>query len=151
MRPRLGWHLLLPAVAGLLLLVFAVPNVAPALRAARAEGVRGTFTAERLTCVQHPGHEQCTWYGRFRGDDRNREVTLYGATRASLRVGQAVTAIDVGRPWRVYPPSGSREWIVVAAVIAGAIVLLLPLATRLLHRRRQPGSVGGRLVGQISG
>lgn len=136
MRPRLGWHLLLPAVAGLLLLVFAVPNLAPALRAARAEGVRGTFTAERLTCVEHPGHEQCTWYGRFHGGDRNREVTLYGATRTSLHTGQAVLAVDVGRPWRVYPPSGSREWIVVVAVIAGALVLLLPLAAHLARRRQ---------------
>ena len=136
MKRRLGWSVVLPALAGLLLLAFAVPNVAPTLRAARAEGVHGTFTASRLACVQHPGHEQCTWYGTFRAPDHDREVTMYGAGRSALRAGQQVPAIDIaGRPWRVYPPSGSREWLVVAAVLAAAIVLLVPLTRHLLRQR----------------
>jgi hypothetical protein len=134
-RRRLNLPVVLPALAGLLLLAFAIPNVAPTLRAARAEGVHGTFTASRLTCVQHPGHEQCTWYGTFRAPERDREVTMYGAGRTTLRPGQRVAAVDVaGRPWRVYPPTGSREWLVVSAVLAAAVVLLVPLASRLLRR-----------------
>jgi hypothetical protein len=135
------WPALLLAGAGLLLLAFAVPNLAPAIRAARDEGVRGTFTAERLACVQHPGHEQCTWYGTFHSPGNTREVTLYGAGRGTVHEGERVPAVDVaGRPLRVYPPSGSREWIVVATVLAVACGLLA-LATRRFSHLSRAGRV----------
>lgn len=135
-RRRLTWHVLLPAVTGLVLLAFAVPNIAPVIRAARADGVRGTFVAERLSCVQHPGHELCTWYGTFQPGERH-DVTMYGAGRGALQIGERVPAVDVARPMRVYPPSGSREWIVVAVVLVAGCLLLVPLARTARRRRRR--------------
>ena len=59
-RPPSSLRRLAATGVGLVLLALAVPNIGPALRAARAEGVPGTFTAETLRCVRHPGHEACT-------------------------------------------------------------------------------------------
>jgi hypothetical protein len=49
---------------GLLLLLVTLPNLGPVVRAGRADGTRGTFTAEELRCIEHPGHEQSSWQGR---------------------------------------------------------------------------------------
>ena len=79
--------------------------------------------------------------------DVERHSTLYGTGRGSLAAGDEVAAVDVGRPGRVYRPSGSREWLVTAGVIAAGAALLLPaafaaVATR--HRRRhEPGPRNG--------
>jgi hypothetical protein len=140
-RPASSFAPLVAAVVGLLLLAVAVPNVGPALRAARADGTPGTFTAERLTCVQHPGHEACTWYGTFRPDDgpTRADVTLYGG-RHGLDEGDRTAAIDTGRSRRVYPPSGSREWIATGLVLVAGLGLLLPAARFAWTRRRpEPG------------
>jgi hypothetical protein len=133
MRPgtsfRAAWVMLLATSAGVLLLLLALPNLDPALRAARGDGVQGTFVARDLRCVQHPGHELCTWYGVFRRDgaaDRSG-VHLYGAGRESLRTGQVVAAIDTGRESRVYPPTGSREWIPTLGLALAGCVLFVPL------------------------
>jgi hypothetical protein len=125
--------------AGVLLLLVTLPNLGPVVRAGRAEGTRGTFTAEELRCVEHPGHEQCSWHGRFRAPGRAAEpgTYLYGAGRGDLRRGESVTAIDVGRPGQVYPPTGSREWMVTAAVVAIGAVLVV-VGARALHPFRRP-------------
>lgn len=149
-------NVVLAAAAGTVLLALALPNVGPALRAARADGVHGTFVAERLSCVQHPGHELCSWYGTFHPDPVDRRastrsatsteesgiaatstapsatgtrtnIALYGSDRDTLRSGQMVRAVDAGRPARVYPPGGSREWIVVAVLLAVGCLLFVPL------------------------
>jgi hypothetical protein len=86
------------------------------------------FTAQRLECVEHPGHEACTWYGRFRTMDgvvRNTDIALYGADRDMLREGQQTQAFDVGRANRVYGPGGSNEWVMTALLLlAGAAALV---------------------------
>jgi hypothetical protein len=120
-------------LAGSLLLLLALPNVVPVIRAARADGVQGTFVAERLSCVGHLGHESCSWSGTFdpHGDGQVRaDVYLYGSDRDALRPGQRVPAVDTGRRARVYPPSGSNEWVVTAGLLAGGFLLLTPLSRR---------------------
>lgn len=122
----------------LYLLYLALPNAGPALRAARLDGTPGVFTAQRLYCVQHPGHESCSWSGEFRSDDgatKRGEVWLYGSSRDSLRVGQQVRAYDIGRANRVYGPGGSREWIPVALMVAVSAVLLAYAFVRPAGRR----------------
>jgi len=127
-RPRRpsSWRAGATAAVGLLLLLVTLPNLGTAIRAGRAEGTRGTFTAQELSCVEHPGHEQCSWSGTFQeaGGASRAGYHLYGAGRDDLREGEAVTALDVGRPGRVYPPSGSREWMATAGLAALGLGLL---------------------------
>ncbi|MCB5165617.1 hypothetical protein LG634_12330 [Streptomyces bambusae] len=130
------------AFAGSLLLAFAcllvyvaLPNVGNAARAAMADGVAGSFTASRLTCIAHPGHETCEWSGTFKSADgsvEREDITLYGSGRGSLAVGRSAEAVDVGNPGRVYRPGGSREWIFTAALLLVGYGLLALLAHRHL-------------------
>jgi hypothetical protein len=116
-----------------------IPNVGPVLRAARADGAAGTFTADRLDCVQHPGHEQCTWYGTFSPADGGRPVhdtTLYGAGRSALAEGESTPAVDVGRRGRVYSPDGSNEWVVTGLFLVAGVGLLA--ASAVPRRRPRP-------------
>jgi len=141
-RAPSGFTVTLATAASFLLLFFTVPNVAPVWRAARADGTPGTFTAERVECVLHPGHEACSWYGTFTpadgGTDR-RGTTMYGAGRGDLAPGERVPAVDVGRASRVYAPSGSNEWIPTGLMLLAGAGLLYPLGRRLLIRRpRRP-------------
>jgi hypothetical protein len=141
---RAAWVMLLATSAGALLLLLAVPNLGPAVRAARGDGVAGTFVATQLRCVQHPGHELCTWYGTFRPDGSRTDragVHLYGAGRGTLRTGQAVPAIDAGRATRVYPPTGSGEWIPTLGLTLAGCALFVPLlreSVRVVRAFRQP-------------
>ncbi|MEO5874050.1 MAG: hypothetical protein ABIS86_07590 [Streptosporangiaceae bacterium] len=127
------------ALTGVFLIYLAAPNIGPSLRAARADGTVGVFTAQRLDCLQHPGHESCSWTGEFRSADgaRRPEVSLYGSGRDSLRVGESTTAVDVGRASRVYGPEGSHEWIATALLLLTG-VLLLVFAIRRPRRRVRP-------------
>lgn len=129
-------------LVALFLLYLAVPSIGPAVQAARADGIAGSFTARRLDCIQHPGHESCTWTGDFRSADgtmRRAGVALYGADRDMLRAGQQTRAVDVGRPNRVYGPGGSMEWVFTALLLLAALGLLFFLygrPLRALARRR---------------
>jgi hypothetical protein len=143
--PRAAWVMLLASSAGALLLLLAVPNLGPAFRAARGDGVEGTFVARDLRCVQHPGHELCSWRGTFRpeeaGGTARTGVYLYGSGRGTLRTGQQVAALDTGRESRVYPPDGSREWIPTLGMALGGGLLFFPLArasVRVVRALRQP-------------
>ncbi|WP_248964386.1 hypothetical protein [Sphaerisporangium perillae] len=126
---------------GAFLLYLAIPNIGPAVRAARADGVPGVFTARGLDCIQHPGHESCSWSGDFRSDDgtiSRTGIVLYGADRDALRAGMPTRAVDVGRPSRVYGPGGSREWVFTALLLlAGLAILVFPYAGSL----RRPAGV----------
>lgn|GEM_PF-3888207 len=105
--------------AGLLLMLMAVQNAGPARAAAFAEGVRGVFTAERVECVRHPGHESCSWLGDFRSDDgtvRRDAIALYGSDREMFEPGAVTPAFDTGRRGHVYGPGGSNEWVAVAGL-----------------------------------
>ncbi|MFC0865704.1 hypothetical protein ACFHYQ_25740 [Sphaerimonospora cavernae] len=119
------------------LLYLTVPNIGPVVRAARADGIAGTFTARRVDCVQHPGHESCTWSGDFRSADgavHRTDIALYGADRDMLRAGQETAAVDVGRAGRVYGPGGSMEWVFTALLILAALAILTALYGGPLRR-----------------
>ncbi|MEU6742023.1 hypothetical protein [Streptosporangium sandarakinum] len=138
MRPsttRLSAFDLVVAAGGLILLLLAVQNLGPALAAFRGDGAWGTFTARRVECVQHPGHEQCTWLGEFRAGRTVRpEVAFYGGERGTFTPGQAARAFDTGRRGHVYGPGGSNEWIAVALLMLAG----LGLVSRPLWRPRRP-------------
>ncbi|WP_433334811.1 hypothetical protein [Spirillospora sp. CA-294931] len=115
------------------------PNMGVALRAARADGTPGTFTADRASCVTHVSHESCSWYGSFRpsvAKPTRHGVVLYGAGKNALHRGERVTAVDVGRSGRVYRPSGSNEWIPTGLLLLAGLALLIPLARRLIETPR---------------
>lgn len=118
-RRSTAFSMVLLLVAALIVYMGA-SNVDRSLRAARAEGVPGTFSATRLDCVQHPGHESCTCYGTYLPDSGGPErpdVYLHGRDRQTCQVGQQTEAVDVGSVNRVYGPEGSNEWIMTAGLI----------------------------------
>ncbi|WP_052422541.1 hypothetical protein [Nonomuraea candida] len=126
-------------VVAVFILYLAVPNVGTAVRAARADGAPGVFTARELTCVQHPGHESCVWTGRFRADDGSIDrsgVELYGSDRYTNRAGESTRAVDIGLAGRVYGPGGSNEWVLTALLAASGLGILLWLYGAPLRRLR---------------
>lgn len=113
---------------GAFLLYLALPNVGTVVRSARAgDGIPGTFTAERLSCVQHPGHTACDWQGEFRsqgGALTRPHVFLYGGA-GDLTPGATTKARDIGRPTEVYRPAGTHEWIPTALLALTGLALLV--------------------------
>ncbi len=148
-----GFSLAVATIVGALLLLLALPNVVPVVRAARADGDPGAFVAEQLSCIGHLGHEACSWFGTFRSHGTSEvkaNVYLYGSDRDTLRPGQQVPAVDTGRTGRVYPPDGSNEWVLTAGLLVIGCLLLTPLSRRaagLLHAgRRRTHSVAADQV-----
>ncbi|GAA1272745.1 hypothetical protein GCM10009677_27400 [Sphaerisporangium rubeum] len=146
-RPRSPAFTAALALVALFLLYLAVPNIGPTVRAARADGASGVFTARELYCIQHPGHESCTWTGDFVADDgtvQRADVALYGADREMLQQGQRTKAIDVGRANQVYGPGGSNEWVFTFSLLLIAVALLAYLfVLPPLRRRRARARDGG--------
>ncbi|MFC4534086.1 hypothetical protein [Sphaerisporangium dianthi] len=140
---RIGAFEMALALGGLLLVLLAVQNASPAFAALRGDGVPGTFTARRLDCIQHPGHEQCVWVGTFRsrdGGDVRQDIGFYGSERGTFTPGATSPAFDTGRRGHVYGPGGSNEWVVVAALfLAGLGLVARPLLwlARLPRARRR--------------
>lgn len=124
------------AFVAVILLALTVPNFGTVLRAARADGAWGTFTASRLACVQHPGHEACSWYGAFTSRTGSREVALYGSERDTLAQGSSVRAVDVGRTSVVYTAGGSNEWILTSLLLVTGLALLVPVGRQSWRRSR---------------
>jgi hypothetical protein len=135
-RPS-AFSLTVSIVTGIVLLLISVPNLAPAIRAAKAEGSSGTFVAAQRSCVHHLSHESCSWRGTFSsvdGRERLRDTYLYGDV--DLRPGQRIAAIDVGRPGHVYT-GPSHEWILTALLLVlGCALILVPLARTVMGVRR---------------
>ena len=138
--------LVVASTAALFLLLMSVPNIAPAIRAARADGTPGTFTAGRPDCVRHLGHETCSWSGAFRpaSGGPERGVTLHGAGKTALHPGRRVAVVDVGRAGKVYA-GPSREWIFTGALLLAGIALLIPLGRRTATRDRRRTGEAGRI------
>ncbi|WP_460338859.1 hypothetical protein [Actinoallomurus acanthiterrae] len=147
MRWRVSAFDVLLALLGAFLLYLVVPNVGPVLRAARSgAGTRGTFTADRLNCVRHPGHTACNWQGAFRSDSgtlTRSHVFLYGGA-GGLTAGTHIRARDVGRSGQVYRPAGSHEWILSGLLGLGGLVLCLKGSGLLGMARPARASDGSR-------
>lgn len=128
MRRHISAFNVLLLLLGAFLLYLVIPNTGPVLRAARSgAGVQGTFTAERLACVRHPGHTACNWRGSFRPDGGRPEragVYLYGGG-GGLRAGERTTARDVGRSGQVYRPAGTHEWVMSGLLGLAGLLLCL--------------------------
>ncbi|MFI1890284.1 hypothetical protein [Streptomyces jumonjinensis] len=134
-RKPSGFVSLLLLLTGSLLLYVSLPNLGEAARAATGEGTTGTFTAARLGCVGHGGHETCEWTGTFRSADGtvDREgIKLYGSGRDSFEAGERVAAVDVGNAGRVYGPGGSQEWIFTVLLLLAGYTVLAVVAGRHL-------------------
>lgn len=140
-------------LAAVYLLYLAVPNVRPAVRAARADGTPGVFTARRLSCVRHPGHESCSWTGEFHSDDgriHRTRVALHGSDRKSLRSGTRIAAIDVGRARQVYGPEGSTEWLPTALLLLAGVAIVVYLAVRRpIWQVQRLGPLGHGVAGHV--
>lgn len=140
-RPFSAFSVVMLAVA-VLLVHLSVSNLDRSIRAARADGVPGSFIATRLDCVQHPGHESCTCYGSYRSLDGGTEldeVYLYGSDRRSCRIGVETAAVDIGAVNRVYGPEGSREWIFTVGLLAAGVGLLVKTGLPLVAAVRGAG------------
>ncbi|MBP2703002.1 hypothetical protein JOL79_04190 [Microbispora sp. RL4-1S] len=134
-----------------LLLSWTAPALGPALRLAAGDGRPGVFTARRLDCVRHPGHESCAWTGEFRSRDGvvlRTGVALAGSGRTTHHAGQRTDAVDVGMANRVYGPDGSNEWIftvflflAVLGLLAFAVAPVLGAIRRRLAARATPTRV----------
>ena len=87
-----------------------VDEGADARRAAKGEGVPGTFTAQGEVC----GRSGCSWYGTFATGDLFRltidRIELRGEGDRDLKPGDAVPALDVGSRRFVHMRGGSPEW-----------------------------------------
>jgi hypothetical protein len=137
-RRRPVFSLVVAAILGAFLLLISVPNLGTTLRAARAQGTPGIFTAERPACVSHLGHQSCTWRGTFTpsaGGPGRGDIYLYG--NPTLTPGRQVNVTDVGRSGYVYA-GPSREWILTSLVLLAGAGLLIPPAVALAR------SVAGR-------
>ncbi|MFC4590955.1 hypothetical protein ACFO8L_33000 [Sphaerisporangium corydalis] len=129
------------ALGGLLFIFLSAQNAGPAIAALRADGVQGTFTAQRLDCVEHPGHEQCSWVGDFRSDDAavvREGIGFYGSERSTFTPGATSPAFDTGRLGHVYGPGGSNEWVIIAALLLVGLALTLRPLLRLRRPPRTP-------------
>ncbi|HZB31767.1 MAG TPA: hypothetical protein VE465_16540 [Streptosporangiaceae bacterium] len=143
-RPS-AFSVTIATVTGIVLLLLSVPNLASAIRAARAEGTPGTFVAAQRSCVHHLGHESCSWRGTFTSfDGRDRQDNSYLYGDVALRPGQRVQAMDVGRSGHVYT-GPSREWILTTTLLVlGIAFILVPLARTVVGvRRERSGSRDG--------
>ncbi|MEU8775851.1 hypothetical protein [Streptomyces sp. NPDC048606] len=146
-RPS-GFVSLLVLMGAALMLYLSLPNLGNALRSATTDGAAGTFTASRLTCIQHPGHETCEWSGDFRPADGAgaaiENVKLYGTDRDSLGMGQTAAAVDVGNPGRVYRPGRSAELAFTGAMLVIGYALLAAVVRRHLMPPRTTAPPGAR-------
>jgi hypothetical protein len=139
--PRFGAFNAVILVVAALITAMALTGVERSVRAATADGGPGRFTAERVDCTQHPGHESCTCYGEYLPDDGSAprtDVYLYGRDRETCRIGTSVAAVDIGSRTRVYGPEGSREWLWTAGMALAGLGLGAWSVRPLLRRRGAP-------------
>jgi hypothetical protein len=135
-----AWPLI--ALAFLVLSLDALPE---SIRAARGEGLPGTFLAEREECSRRG----CAWYGSFVSDDRMvslDDVLLDVGGPEDLGVEVRVLYEGETDPPKVYLAEGSRDWQLVALGLLGSVGFLLWwlwIVSRLQASLR-PASPGGR-------
>jgi hypothetical protein len=132
------YNVLLPAIA-VLLLLFAATALGPSLRAARGEGLPGTFTAARQDCGPRGG---CDVMGTFVSDDGTVRFTDAYLDGSADRHGRQVKALYLGQddPPTVHEP-GTSQWVLILAFLLGSGGYFLWRGTRLIRRSgaRTPG------------
>ena len=136
-------------IFAVLLTFFALPITArdagPAMNAYLGHGQHGTFTAQATACPRH-----CLWYGNFvTGSGRLEYHVLLADGGTVTGKGDAVPAIDVGKPGTVYPASGAAVLYPTIALLlletGGAIYVLIWTLQRLRRwRMRRPRGRPGR-------
>jgi hypothetical protein len=131
----LGW-VLLPAVA-VLALVVGTQDLGPAWTAGHGGGRHGSFTAVERSCQRTRLRTVCSFYGTFTTDDATlqRPRVLLDEPPDGMRIGDRIAVSDGGgRSAVVYPATGSTEWLIIAALMTAAVVVLAIWATRLHSR-----------------
>ncbi len=154
----IGFLMIWPFVFGVL-----VEDVTATGRAAKGEGVPGTFTALSESC----GRGGCTWYGTFTTDSlfqlTHGSVQLRGKGTRSIEAGDAIPALDVGSGDFVQMKGGSPDWDhplgvgAIAVVVGGlgvglnAMVMWGVYWTRAApaSRRRQASEREGSRLGRL--
>ena len=137
---RLIGAVLMPLLA-VAALGFGSIDIGPSVRAARGDGALGTFEVTSRECGK-----SCTLYGDFRSDDGSvvRLGVLYADSASQARVGDTLPALDTGARGSVYQPTGSREWLLIIAMMAlGAVIAVWWLwryPLRALSRMRRKRS-----------
>ncbi len=121
------------------IIYLAGSHLEPGLRAARGEGVRGEWVAQRCTGSNGQG---CIWYGQFMLADGRVLMShvMYTGNEAAAHAGWTTSALDAGSADEVYPLHGSARWVHdLLGLIAGAlaIVALLWRAAAVRRRRRR--------------
>ncbi|WP_067794581.1 hypothetical protein [Actinomadura formosensis] len=131
-----------------------VEEVAATKRAARGEGVPGTFTAQAKECSRGG----CSWYGAFTTDGpfqlTGRTVQLRGKGDHSVYAGEEIPALDVGSGMFVQMKGGSPDWgqpfgTVVLAAFTGSLGVGLNAAVLWgVHRTRPSRAARRRQAGE---
>jgi hypothetical protein len=122
-------------------LVVGSMDLGPAVRAARGDGMPGTFLVTSRECGK-----SCTLYGDFTSDDGSvvRVDVMYLDGTPRVQVGDSLRALDAGDRSGVFRPSGSHQWALIVIVMGmGAVgatwwLWRYPLRA-LLRLRRQRG------------
>ncbi|WUI00030.1 hypothetical protein OHR68_42205 [Spirillospora sp. NBC_00431] len=145
----LGRLAVLQLLAGIALLLVGtiafnamVSEIEATRRAARGDGVVGTFTADSKSCSRGG----CSWYGTFWADGGQRMVIdgvqLRGEDDLAISAGDTIPALDVGSTSFVHRVGGSPAWGeavgagFVAIVVGGAGAGLVAWALWGVHRTR---------------
>ncbi len=134
-----------------------VGEASAAGRAARGEGVPGTFIAQSEVC----GRGGCSWYGVFTtgnlSDPTHERVELRGDSGHSVHAFQKVPARDVGSRDFVHMEGGRPEWLpsfgaaIFAAYTGGVGLLVNALALRGVHRARSSPASRRRVARERKG
>ena len=106
--------------------------------ASRGVGTRGTFVALDEHCSWHRvGGRTCEWHGSFTALDGSLKVADADfATGPRMRSGDQVPALMGHNEGYVYRATGSHEWLLDLAMVAGALGFLLLWAMSVFVRLR---------------
>ena len=119
---RFFWWVLVPVLAGLLLLA-AWREVVPAYTARFGTGIPGTFTATERDC----GGRTCSWRGDFVSDDGLVVMRGIGLAPGAepTGVGDRVAATAVDHRRNVYPRDDSTDWFLITLLGTVSLVVLV--------------------------
>ena len=138
---QLLWCLWLAAAVAIL--VVAASHLAPGLRAARGQGIRGEWIAGQ--CVSDKN--SCTWYGEFVLPDGKVQLprVIYTGALTSVHPGWTTPALNTGAGDEVYPLHGSERWVHDVIGVAGCLIVIgfliwRSVLVRLRRRRLRLGA-----------